>query len=64
MLFRSFARGELKFAQSMNGTFRLPGPGLDDVKDPHQRDLLAKFAGRSRELNVIESCATAGITDL
>jgi tRNA pseudouridine13 synthase len=36
-----FARGALKFDPSMHGTFRLPGPGLDDVKHPHQRDLLA-----------------------
>jgi tRNA pseudouridine13 synthase len=36
-----FARGDLKFDPAMNGTFRLPGPGLDDVKHPHQRDLLA-----------------------
>jgi tRNA(Glu) U13 pseudouridine synthase TruD len=36
-----FARGEVKSDPAWHGNFRLPGPGLDDVKDPRQRDLLA-----------------------
>ncbi|MBL8859109.1 MAG: tRNA pseudouridine(13) synthase TruD [Planctomycetes bacterium] len=36
-----FARGELKSDPKWKGMFRLPGPGLDDVKHPAQRDLLA-----------------------
>lgn len=36
-----FARGEVKVDPATKGMFRLPGPGLDDVKDKGQRDLLA-----------------------
>jgi tRNA pseudouridine13 synthase len=36
-----FARGAMAIDPTMNGTFRLPGPGLDDVKHAKQRDLLA-----------------------
>lgn len=36
-----FARGEIKADPATKGKFRLPGTGLDDVKDPKQRDLLA-----------------------
>jgi tRNA pseudouridine13 synthase len=36
-----FARGEIKIDPATKGKFRLPGTGLDDVKDPQQRDLLA-----------------------
>jgi hypothetical protein len=36
-----FARGEIPIDPSWSGAFRLPGPGLDDVKVPRQRDLLA-----------------------
>lgn len=36
-----FARGAMAIDPAMKGKFRLPGPGLDDVTHPHQRDLLA-----------------------
>ncbi|MDZ4773178.1 MAG: tRNA pseudouridine(13) synthase TruD [Planctomycetota bacterium] len=36
-----FARGEIKIDPETKGKFRLPGTGLDDVKNPRQRDLLA-----------------------
>jgi tRNA pseudouridine13 synthase len=36
-----FARGEIAIDPATKGTFRLPGTGLDDVKNPRQRDLLA-----------------------
>ena len=35
-----FARGELPVDPGTNGMFRLPGPGLEDVKDRRQHDLL------------------------
>ncbi len=36
-----FARGALPIDEGTRGTFRLPGPGLEDVTHPRQRDLLA-----------------------
>lgn len=36
-----FARGALPIDPGTHGSFRLPGPGLEDVKNPRQRDLLA-----------------------
>jgi tRNA pseudouridine13 synthase len=37
-----FARGALAADPAMRGSFRLPGPRLDDVEHPRQRELLAQ----------------------
>lgn len=36
------ARGPMALDPAMHGTFRLPGPGLEDVEHPRQRELLAQ----------------------
>jgi tRNA pseudouridine13 synthase len=36
------ARGAMAVDPAMQGTFRLPGPGLEDVVHPRQRELLAQ----------------------
>jgi tRNA pseudouridine13 synthase len=41
-----FARGALAADPAMQGSFRLPGPRLEDVAHPRQRDLLAHELAR------------------
>jgi len=39
------SRGPMAFDPAMHGTFRLPGPGFEDVDHPRQRELLAQALG-------------------
>lgn len=42
----AFARGALAADPAMRGSFRLPGPRLEDVDHPRQRELLAEALAR------------------
>lgn len=39
------SRGPLAVDPAMHGSFRLPGPGLEDVEHPRQRELLTEVLG-------------------